>query len=103
MLQLNIYPAKILSGILAGFLALFIQNLLPLFLTVMIFELVDFVTGEGPLALPCPVQTNKTEKDMDETPKWEREGFKDDGSLACLGLTTDRESKEKPLPIENDI
>lgn len=45
MLQLNIYPAKILSGILAGFLALFIQNLLPLFLTAMIFELVDFVTG----------------------------------------------------------
>ena len=26
-------------------------------------------------------------------PKWQQEGFKDDGTLACLGLTTNRESK----------
>lgn len=42
---MTIYPAKILAGILAGFLSLFIQNLLPLFITVTIFEAVDFVTG----------------------------------------------------------
>lgn len=45
MIQLNMYPAKILAGILAGFLSLFIQNLLPLFVTVTVFELVDFITG----------------------------------------------------------
>lgn len=32
--NLTIYPAKILAGILAGFLSVFIQNLLPLFVTV---------------------------------------------------------------------
>ena len=36
---------------------------------------------------------------MDDTPKWEREGFKDDGSLACLGLTTDRDSKTFSCPV----
>ena len=45
MATINIYPAKIFAGILAGFLSVFIQNLLPLFVTVTIFELVDFVTG----------------------------------------------------------
>ena len=45
MLHLNLYPAKILAGLLAGFAAVFVDNLLPLFLTVTVFELVDFVTG----------------------------------------------------------
>lgn len=45
MYNLTIYPAKILAGILAGFLSLFVTNLLPLFITVTIFEAVDFVTG----------------------------------------------------------
>jgi len=39
--QLTIYPAKILAGILAGFLSVFVENLLPLFITVTVFELVD--------------------------------------------------------------
>ena len=43
--QLTIYPAKIFAGILAGFLSVFIENLLPLFITVTVFELVDFITG----------------------------------------------------------
>lgn len=42
---MTIYPAKIMSGILAGFISLFVQNLLPLFITVTVFELVDFITG----------------------------------------------------------
>lgn len=42
---LTLYPAKIFAGILAGFLSLFVENLLPLFVTVTVFELVDFVTG----------------------------------------------------------
>ena len=42
---MTLYPAKILAGILAGFLSVFVQNLLPLFVTVMVFELVDFITG----------------------------------------------------------
>ena len=45
MIQLNIYPAKIFAGILAGFLSVFVDNLLPLFITVTVFEFVDFVTG----------------------------------------------------------
>ena len=42
---MTIYPAKILAGILAGFLSVFVENLLPLFITVTVFELVDFITG----------------------------------------------------------
>lgn len=45
MKHLTLYPAKIFAGILAGFLSVFVDNLLPLFITVTVFELVDFVTG----------------------------------------------------------
>lgn len=45
MIQINIYPARILAGMLAGFLSVFVQNLLPLFVMVTVFELVDFITG----------------------------------------------------------
>ena len=45
MIQLNIYPAKILAGIRAGFLSVFVDNIFPLFLMVTVFEFVDFVTG----------------------------------------------------------
>jgi len=41
----TIYPVKIISGILAGFFSVFVDNLLPLFITVTVFELVDFITG----------------------------------------------------------
>ena len=40
-----VYSTKILFGILAGFISVFVQNLLPLFVTVTVFELADFVTG----------------------------------------------------------
>lgn len=42
---MTLYPAKILAGILAGFLSVFVENLFPLFITVTVFELVDFITG----------------------------------------------------------
>lgn len=45
MIQLNLYPAKIMAGVFAGFAAMFTENLLPLFVTVSIFEMVDFFTG----------------------------------------------------------
>lgn len=45
MLNFNLYPAKILAGLVAGFMAAFVQNLLPLFVAVTVFEAVDFVTG----------------------------------------------------------
>ena len=45
MMRLNLYWEKIFAGILAGFLSLFVQNLLPLFITVTVFELIDFITG----------------------------------------------------------
>lgn len=45
MLNFNLYPAKIFAGLVAGFMAAFVQNLLPLFVAVTVFEAVDFVTG----------------------------------------------------------
>ena len=39
------YPAKTLAGVIAGICTMCVENLLPLFITVIIFELMDFVTG----------------------------------------------------------
>ena len=44
-LKLTIYPAKVFAGIVGGFVSVFVENLLPLFITVTVFELVDFITG----------------------------------------------------------
>lgn len=41
----NIYPEKLLSGLVAAVASVFIKNLLPLFICVIVFEIVDFVTG----------------------------------------------------------
>lgn len=43
--EMNFYPIKLIVGIVAGFVATAIGNLLPLFLAVIVFEVVDFVTG----------------------------------------------------------
>lgn len=45
MLRMNIYPMKALAGFIAGFASIFVEDLLPLFFTVVIFETMDFVTG----------------------------------------------------------
>lgn len=45
MLHMHLYPIKIGAGILAGFATIFVDNLLPLFITATIFEAVDFITG----------------------------------------------------------
>lgn len=45
MTALSIYPAKLLSGVLAGIASVFIRDLHPLFVAVCIFEITDFVTG----------------------------------------------------------
>ena len=44
-MHFNIYPAKILAGVLAATIALFIDNVLPLFIMVTVFEVIDFLTG----------------------------------------------------------
>lgn len=44
-LNFNMYPAKTLAGTLAGLVAIFMENLLPLFVVIAIFEMVDFITG----------------------------------------------------------
>ena len=41
----NLYPEKIISGLVAAIASAFVQNLLPLLLCVLVFEAVDFVTG----------------------------------------------------------
>lgn len=45
MLGLNLYQEKIVSGIIAGAIGVFVDSLLPLFICVIVFEIVDFVTG----------------------------------------------------------
>lgn len=41
----TIYPDKLAVGFFAGFLGLLVNDLLPLFIAVTVFEFVDFVTG----------------------------------------------------------
>lgn len=43
--SINLYPAKIGVGFLAGFAAAFSCDIIPLLVTAAIFEVVDFVTG----------------------------------------------------------
>lgn len=43
--MLNWYPSKIIAGLVAGFVSVFIHNLLPLFVAVIVFEAIDFATG----------------------------------------------------------
>ncbi len=45
MIRFNLYPAKMSIGVFAGFASVFVENILPLFIAVTIFELVDFITG----------------------------------------------------------
>jgi len=42
---MSLYPTKFFSGLVAAAVSVFVQNLLPLFVAVTIFEGVDFVTG----------------------------------------------------------
>lgn len=42
---MKFYPTRELAGIVAGFVAVFFESLLPLFIAVVIFEMVDFITG----------------------------------------------------------
>lgn len=41
----SFYPAKTLSALFAVVVSAFVQNLLPLFVSVIVFETADFVTG----------------------------------------------------------
>lgn len=41
----TLYPDKLIVGFFAGFVGLLVNDLLPLFITVTVFELVDFITG----------------------------------------------------------
>ena len=41
----NMYPAKTLAGVVAGFASVLVDNLLPLFIAVIVFEVMDFITG----------------------------------------------------------
>lgn len=41
----NMYAAKICAGLVSGAIGLFVGSLLPLFICVVIFECVDFITG----------------------------------------------------------
>lgn len=41
----NLYPNKMFAGVFASLAALVCDNLLPLFVTVVLFEAMDFITG----------------------------------------------------------
>ena len=43
--NLKMYQAKMLAGIVAGVVGVMFDNLLPLFIAVVVFEVTDFVTG----------------------------------------------------------
>lgn len=45
MMYYNIYSYKLISGIVAGCIGALTNDLLPLFICVIVFEIVDFVTG----------------------------------------------------------
>ena len=45
MLNYNIYPMKMFAGVMAGFASVWTEELRPLFIAVLVFECVDFVTG----------------------------------------------------------
>lgn len=42
---LNIYPEKTLAGVVSGLSSYFIQNIMPLVVCVLVFEVIDFITG----------------------------------------------------------
>lgn len=42
---MNVYPSKVIFGFLSGFLSLFFEDILPLFIAVFVFEAIDFITG----------------------------------------------------------
>ena len=44
MLSFNVDPLKIFVGGFAGFLSVFVEELMPLIFTVFFFEIIDFVT-----------------------------------------------------------
>lgn len=43
--MLNLYSEKVGAGLLAGLASYFVHNLLPLIITVIVFEVIDFATG----------------------------------------------------------
>ena len=45
MVHYNIYPMKVCAGLLSGAMAIFTERLMPLFLAVIVFEVIDFGTG----------------------------------------------------------
>lgn len=45
MTRLNIYSEKIGAGLVASIAAYFVHNILPLVVCVLVFEMIDFVTG----------------------------------------------------------
>lgn len=45
MVMYNMYAAKTCAGLVSGAIGLFFGSLLPLFICVVIFECVDFITG----------------------------------------------------------
>lgn len=45
MLHFNLYSNKMFAGVFASLAALICDNLLPLFVTVVLFEAMDFITG----------------------------------------------------------
>ncbi|MDO5341331.1 MAG: phage holin family protein [Bacteroidia bacterium] len=42
---LNIYPEKTLAGIVSGLLSYLTRNIMPLVACVLLFEIIDFITG----------------------------------------------------------
>lgn len=45
IMHYNLYPNKMIAGLFAGLCSTMVHDLLPLFVMVIVFEIIDFITG----------------------------------------------------------
>ena len=100
MLHYNIYPMKIGAGLVTSALAIFSERLFPLFVTVIIFEVIDFATGVLKSAV---VSKRKGEKPAFESIKAWRTIYKFVFILIgiCLSELLDKTIEDAELKLAN--
>lgn len=100
MLHYNLYPMKICAGLVSSAMAIFCERLLPLFVTVIVFEIVDFVTG---VVKSACVSKRKGEKPAFESIKAWRTIYKFVFILIgiCLSEMLDNTLGESNLKLAN--
>lgn len=100
MFHYNLYPMKICAGLISSAFAVFSEKLLPLFITVIVFEAIDFFTGVLKSAV---VSKRKGEKPAFESVKAWRTIYKFVFILIgiCLSEMLDHTLVEANLRLSN--